>query len=107
MSHDVDHQGPTGRQHMKIDQAIRQLAPLRARIRGGAWSAATHRALESAMDRLERTMPDLSQIGATMLLVVACAACGRIDLGIDEPTSQALQAAQEAAAAEAPASPAF
>lgn len=80
---------------MKHDQANRRLTLIRERIQAGAPSGETGRGFEGIIDRLERVMPDLSQIGAGMLIIAACASCGWIELGIDDATVHALEAAQE------------
>jgi len=79
---------------MNREQAIRRLILIRAWIRDGAPSGATGCGLDGIIDRLERVMPDLPQIGAGMLILAACASCGWIELGIDDATRQALEAAQ-------------
>ena len=92
---------------MKHEPTIRRLTLIRAWIRDGAVSGATGRGLDGIIDRLERVMPDLPQLGAGMLILAACASCGWIELGIDDATMQALEAAQEAAAQEGPGPVAF
>ena len=83
---------------MKHEQAIRRLILIRAWIRDGAPSGAIGRGLDGLIDRLERVMPDLSQIGAGTLILAACTACGWIGLGVDDAARQVLEAAQESAA---------
>lgn len=92
---------------MNREQAIRRLTLVRAWIRDGASPGPTGRGLDRIIDRLEHVMPDLPQIGAGMLILAACASCGWIELGIDDATSQALEAAQDAAAQDAPGPIAF
>jgi len=92
---------------MKHEQAIRRLILLRGWIRDGATSGATCRAVDEIIDRLERVMPGLPEIGVVMLIVVACASCGWIDLGLSDAARQAQEAAQDDAVLEAPGSIAF
>jgi len=101
------HQHMTGHTHMKCKQIIRRLPLIRTRIRDGVPPGASGRGLDGFIDRLERVMPDLPQIGAGMLILAACASCGWIELGIDDAPGQAREAAQEAAAQEGPGPPAF
>lgn len=92
---------------MKHEQAIRRLILLRAWIRDGATSGTTSRTVDEVIDRLERVMPGLAEIGMGMLIVVACASFGWIDLGLDDATTRALETARNDAALEAPGSIAF
>jgi len=87
---------------MKHEQAIRRLSLIRVWIRGGAPPGAPGRGLDEIIDRLERVMPDLPQIGVGMLIVAACASCGWIAPGVDDVTRQALESAQDVAAPEVP-----
>lgn len=63
--------------------------------------------MDTVIDRLERAMPDLAQIGVGMLVLFACAACGWINMGGDDTTRTTLQGAQDATASEVPSEVAF
>jgi len=104
MSRDAVQKHTTGHTHMKHQQGIRRLSLIRVWIRGGAPPGTPGRGLDAVIDRLERVMPDLPQIGVGMLIVTACASCGWIAPGVDDITRQALESAQDVAALEVPGS---
>ena len=85
---------------MKTNPSIRRRSPLRRGIEKGRTSPSASQVLALLTDGLERAMPDMAQIGVGMLVLVACVACGWIDLGMDEKSMLALQQAQEAVAAD-------
>ena len=87
---------------MKHQEAHARPSPSSARTASGQPTATHGRGLDvdGVIHWLERVMPDLPQIGVAMLIVAGCAACGWLDLDVDDVTSQALQAAQQGSAPE-------
>ena len=59
---------------------------------GEAPADAARGGLDRCIDRLERVMPDLAQIGLAMLVLAACAAGGWIDLGVEAAATPPMEA---------------